>query len=107
MLVKLDAFRSQRQKLKNWWSGDLHMVVKRVVDRIPTYLVKNDKTDKKQVLHHARLLLWLVKYDGESIRVNPGLIYGLNLQYGADFCLGEPSTVILTVVFLLTGLWQW
>ena len=53
VLVKLDAFRSQRRKLKNRWSGNLHMVVKRVADSIPTYVVKNDKTGKKQVLHHA------------------------------------------------------
>ena len=67
VLVKLDAFCSQRQKLKNWWSGNLHMVVKRVADGIPTYAVKNDKTGKKQVLHRAQLLLWLAKYDSEPI----------------------------------------
>ena len=70
MLVKLDVFHGQRWKLKNQWSGDLHTVVKRVVDRIPTYVVKNDKTGKKQVLHHAQLLLWFAEYDGEPIRVN-------------------------------------
>ena len=70
VLVKLDAFCGQRQKLKNRWSGNLHTVVKRVADGIPTYVVKNNKTGKKQVLHHARLLLWLAKYDGEPIRVN-------------------------------------
>ena len=70
VLVKLDAFHGQRWKLKNRWSGDLHMVVKRVADGIPTYVVKNDKTGKKQVLHCARLLLWLPKYDSEPIRVN-------------------------------------
>ena len=53
VLVKLDAFRGQRRKLKNWWSGDLHKAVKRVVDSIPTFVVKNDKTGKKQVLHRA------------------------------------------------------
>ena len=53
VLVKLDTLRGQRWKLKNRWSGDLHMVVKRVVDSIPTYVVKNDKTGKKQVLHCA------------------------------------------------------
>ena len=70
VLVKLDAFCSQRQKLKNWWSGDLHTVVKRMVDGIPTYVVKNNKTGRKQVLHCALLLLWLIEYDGEPIRVN-------------------------------------
>ena len=33
-------------------------------------LVKLGKTGKKQVLHHAQLLLWLAEYDGEPIRVN-------------------------------------
>ena len=70
MLVKLDAFHSQRRKLKNWWSGDLHTVVKCVADGIPTYVVKNDKTGMKQVLHHARLLLRLAEYDSEPIQVN-------------------------------------
>ena len=70
MLVKLDAFHGQRWKLKNRWSGDLYTVVKRVVDGIPTYVVKNDKTGKKQVLHCAQLLLWLDEYDGEPIQVN-------------------------------------
>ena len=53
VLVKLDAFHGQRWKLKNRWSGNLHTVVKCVADGIPTYVVKNDKTGKKQVLHHA------------------------------------------------------
>ena len=70
VLVKLDAFHGQRWKLKNRWSGDLHTVVKCMVDGIPTYVVKNNKTGKKQVLHHAQLLLWLAEYDGEPIRVN-------------------------------------
>ena len=70
VLVKLDAFRGQRRKLKNQWSGNLHTVVKRVADGIPTYVVKNDKTGKKQVFHRARLLLWLAEYDSEPIRVN-------------------------------------
>ena len=46
VLVKLDAFRGQRRKLKNRWSGDLHTVVKCVADGIPTYVVKNDETGK-------------------------------------------------------------
>ena len=46
VLVKLEAFRGQREKLKNWWSGDLHTVVKHMADGIPTYVVKNDETGK-------------------------------------------------------------
>ena len=34
-----------------------------MADGIPTYVVKNDKTGKKQVLHHAGLLLWFADYD--------------------------------------------
>ena len=70
MLVKLDAFHGQRQKLKNRWSGNLHTVVKCMADGIPMYVVKNDETGKRQVLHDAQLLLWLAEYDGEPIRVN-------------------------------------
>ena len=44
VLLKLDAFRGQRWKLKNQWSGNLHTVVKHVADGIQTYVVKNDKT---------------------------------------------------------------
>ena len=61
VLVRLDAFRGQRRKLKNRWADDLHTVVTRVVDGIPTYVVKNDRTGKKKVVHRARLLLWLME----------------------------------------------
>ena len=70
MVVKLDAFRGQQQKLKNRWGDTLHMVVKCVVDRIPTYKVENDANKKRQVLHRARLLLWLAKPEGEPLRIN-------------------------------------
>ena len=72
MLVRLDAFRGQRRKLKNRWGGDLHTVVTHVADGIPAYVVKNNCTGKKKVLHRARLLLWLTDY-GEPVRCN--LIY--------------------------------
>ena len=42
VLVKLDAFRGQRWKLKNWWGSDLHTVKTRVADGIPAYVVKNE-----------------------------------------------------------------
>ena len=51
VLVKLDAFRGQQRKLKNWWGDALHTVVKRVADGIPTYEVENDANKKRQVLH--------------------------------------------------------
>ena len=40
VLVRLDTFRGQRRKLKNWWGDDLHMVVTRMADGIPAYVVK-------------------------------------------------------------------
>ena len=70
MLVKLDAFRGQWQKLKNRWGDALYTVVKRVVDRIPAYEVENDANKKRQVLHRARLLLWLTEPEGEPLRMN-------------------------------------
>ena len=69
VLVRLDAFRGQRRKLKNRWGDDLHTVVTRVADRIPAYVVKNNRTGKKKVVHWARLLLWLADY-GEPVRCN-------------------------------------
>ena len=101
VLVKLDAFCGQRWKLKNQWSSNLHMVVKHVADRIPTYVVKNDKTGKKQVLHCARLLLWLAEYDGEPIRVNCIMISaslpGIDLEtqlHGSDRQNAVPCRLI-------------
>ena len=69
VLVRLDAFRGQRRKLKNRWGSDLHTVVTRVADGIPTYVVKNNRTGKKKVVHQARLLLWLADY-GEPVQCN-------------------------------------
>ena len=69
VLVKLDAFRGQQRKLKNWWGSDLHTVVTCVVDGVPTYVVKNKCTGKKKVLHCSRLLLWLANF-GEPIQMN-------------------------------------
>ena len=69
VLVKLDAFRGQRQKLKNQWGSNLYTVVTQVVDGVPAYVVKNEHTGKRKVLHHSRLLLWLADY-GEPVWVN-------------------------------------
>ena len=69
VLVCLDAFRGQRRKLKNWWGDDLHMVVTHMADGIPAYVVKNNHTVKKKVVHQAQLLLWLADY-GEPVRCN-------------------------------------
>ena len=69
ILVRLDAFRGQRRKLKNRWGDDLHMVVTGMADGIPAYVVKNNRTGKKKVVHRARLLLWLTNYGG-PVRCN-------------------------------------
>ena len=109
ILVCLDAFRGQRRKLKNRWGDDLHMVVTRVADGIPAYVVKNNRTGKKKVVHWARLLLWLADYS-EPARFNlvdisnvpPGTatdqypqggcegdnpVPGCSLQYGLDLTM--------------------
>ena len=70
VLVKLDAFRGQWQKLKNRWGDALYMVVKRVVDGILAYEVDNDMKKKTLVLHWTQLLLWLAKPEGEPLRIN-------------------------------------
>ena len=70
VLVKLDAFRGQWRKLKNRWGDALHTVVKRMADGIPAYEVENDANKKRQVLHRARLLLWLAEPEGEPLRIN-------------------------------------
>ena len=93
VLVHLDAFRGQRRKLKNRWGDDLHTVLTRMVDGIPTYVVKNDHTGKKKVVHRARLLLWLADY-GEPVRCNlvdisvmpPGILMD---QYPSQGCEGD------------------
>ena len=70
VLVKLDAFRGQRRKLKNRWGDALYTVVKHVADGIPAYEVQNNVNKKRQVLHWARLLLWLAELEGEPLRIN-------------------------------------
>ena len=112
VLIHLDAFRGQRRKLKNRWGDDLHTVVTRVADGIPAYVVKNDRTGKKKVVHRAQLLLWLMDY-GEPVRCNlvdisvvpPGtatdqypqrgcegdnLVPGCSLQYSLDLTVYLP-----------------
>ena len=70
VLVKLDSFRGQWLKLKNWWGDALYTVVKCVVDRIPAYEVENNANKKRQVLHRAQLLLWLAEPEGKPLRIN-------------------------------------
>ena len=44
-------------------------MVTRVADGVPAYVVKNERTGKRKVLHCSRLLLWLADY-GEPMRVS-------------------------------------
>ena len=69
VLVKLDTFRGQWRKLKKRW-GDALYTVKCVAEGIPAYEVKNDANKKRQVVHQARLLLWLAEPEGEPLRIN-------------------------------------
>ena len=69
VLVKLDTFRGQWQKLKNQWGSDLHTVQTCVADGLPAYVVKNVRTGKMKVLHCSRLLLWLADF-GEPVQMN-------------------------------------
>ena len=59
VLVRLDTYRSQRRKLKNWWGSELHTVVCQVVDGVPAYVMvqDNDQMKRDKVLHRACLLL--------------------------------------------------
>ena len=45
------------------------MVVTQVVDGVPAYVVKNERTGKKKVLHCSWLLLWLADFS-EPVRMN-------------------------------------
>ena len=40
-----------------------------MADGIPAYVVKNNRTGKRKVVHRVRLLLWLADY-GEPVRCN-------------------------------------
>ena len=60
--------------MKNQWGDALYTVVKHVADGIPAYEVENDANKKRQVLHQARLLLWLAEPEGEPLRINRILI---------------------------------
>ena len=73
VLIHLDSFVGQRRKLKNRWSSQIHTVVRCVADGVPTYVVRNDCSGGKQVLHRARHLLWIAdctnRDDGVSVNL--------------------------------------
>ena len=68
MLVRLDAYRGARRKLKNRWGSILHTVVGRIVDDIPTYVIENEK-GKRKVLHRAWLFLWSSAEEEEGLQM--------------------------------------
>ena len=74
VLVRLDAYRGQRRKLKNLWGSELYTVVCWVTDGVPAYVIIWDNNQKKRekVLHRARLLLWFADNDSntDGIRLN-------------------------------------
>ena len=45
------------------------MVVTQMADGVPAYVVKNERTGKKKVLHRSQLLLWLADF-GEPVQMN-------------------------------------
>ena len=72
VLIRLDAYIGMRRKLKNRWSSELHTVVRRVADDVPTYVV--ERNGRQQTIHRARLLLWLAEDDEPALRANLGNI---------------------------------
>ena len=57
-------------EIENRWGDALYTVVKCMADGIPAHEVENDVNKKRQVLHQARLLLWLAEPEGEPLRIN-------------------------------------
>ena len=64
-----------------------------MVDGILAYVVKNNRTGKKKVVHRARLLLWLADYSEpvrcDHVDISEGCesgnpVPGCSLQYGMD-----------------------
>ena len=86
VLMRLDTFIGARRKLKNWWHSQIHTVVCRMADGVPTYVVRNDSNGKEDVFHQERLLLWIAadadKDDGMrsnsaiTVQVTDGLVEG-------------------------------
>ena len=68
VLVRLDAYRGVRRKLKNRWGSILHTVVRRIADDVPAYVIENEK-GKRKVIHQARLLLWSSAEEEEGLQM--------------------------------------
>ena len=50
VLISIEAFVGARRKLKNRWSSQIHTVVRRVAEGVPTYGVRSD-SGVEQVCH--------------------------------------------------------
>ena len=68
VLVRLDTYRGAHRKLKNRWGSILHMVVRRIADDVPAYVIENEK-GKRKVLHWAWLLLWSSAEEEEGLQM--------------------------------------
>ena len=73
----------QRRKLKNQWGSQIHTVVHRVADGVPTYVVRNDRSGGKQVFHRACLLLWIADCTNQHDSVS------VNLAIAAPMIIGS------------------
>ena len=95
VLTRLDAFIGARRKLKNRWHGQLHTVVRRVADGVPTYVVRNDSNGNEAVYHRARLLLWIAAdADGnDGVRSNPAI--SVQVAEGSEEGYNRKTSVVL------------
>ena len=59
--------------MKNRWNSQIHTVVRRAVDGVPTYVVRNDNNGSESVFHRACLLLWIAGQPDQTdgVRSNP------------------------------------
>ena len=53
---------------ENRWGSELHMVVHRVADGVPAYVIVQDTDQKKKekVIHRTHLLLWFADNDSNA-----------------------------------------
>ena len=86
MLVRLDAYRGARLKLKNRWGSILHTVVGRIVD---DYVIENEK-GKRKVLHRAWLLLWSSAEEEEGLQMTTSqLVIQVSMSVLEPLPIGE------------------
>ena len=99
--------------MKNRWNSQIHTVVHRVADGVPTYVVRNDNNVTVSVFHQARLLLCIAgqpdQIDGR--RSNPAIAVldalglagqdtSLKDEVSQDLCYGLSLAMFRTIVDL-------